>query len=496
MAMSSRTLLRRYSLTWILRGDGEAMPVWTGYVFAIVLVGLALALRVAILPAGGGYAFLTFYPAVVATALLLGAGPALLALALSACIAEYAFMPPFWSFVLREDQVVPLAVFIAAGGLTCALAYELQRAASELRESGEALRAINKRVLASDAALRTTEQRLRTVTKSVPAMIGYWNRELRCEFANDAYFEWFGLPPERVIGMTLRALLGEDLFRLNEPYALAALAGRAQRFERMLVKPDGKRGFTDASYVPDIDASGIVHGFFVLVADVTPSHESYERIRELARRLETAREQERRSIALALHEGIAQDLFAARLTIDQLKSRWRDVPGVAQACDEISDALVKCVAETRQVANDLRPSALPHSSLLATLKAHARFFGERSGLHIEVAEIAPFPALPEATALLYFRAAQELLSNVARHARAKKVGIVLRADAEHITMQISDDGVGIADGAVDKPGSLGLLGIRERFAVLGGTLCVQRGASAGTVVTIDLPAGSLAVQEL
>lgn len=481
MPKASRALTRRNSLIWILRGDRDAAPPWTGYLLAVLLVGIAFAARIAMLRANAGYAFVTFYPAVAIAALLFGAGPALAAVALSAGLAEYVLMPP----------LLPLAIFVVSGGITCALAYELQRSAFELRESNDALRAINKRVFASDAALRVTEQRLRTITKNVPAMIGYWNRELRCEFANAAYYEWFGLAPERVVGMQFKELLGDELFEMNEPYALAALAGRPQRFERLLVKPDGTHGYTDASYLPDFDETGRVRGFFVLVVDVTPLRESYERIRELAQRLETVREEERRSIAQTLHEGVAQELFALQLTIDQLKSRYGDAPGVTQACEELSGAILSCLGEARQMANDLRPSVLAHMSLPAFLKARARHVGERWGLKIEVAEIAPFPALDEATALLFFRAAQEALTNVVRHAHAHKVDVVLRADAGSITMQISDDGVGIADGALDKPGCLGLLGVRERFGALGGQFSVQKGADAGTVVTIALPLSAI-----
>lgn len=295
MPETRRTLTRRNSLVWLLRDDGAAAPPSTGYLLALLLVGIAFATRWAMLPLEAGYAFVTFYPAIAISALLLGAGPTLLAVALSAGIADYVFMPPAWSFGLRRDQILPLAIFVVSGGITAGLAYELQRFAFDLRESNDALRAINKRVFAADAALRLTEQRLRTITKNVPAMIGYWNRDLCCEFANDAYQQWFGLAPERVIGMHLKALLGDQLFQMNEPYALAALSGRAQRFERTLVKPDGSRGFTEANYVPDFDETGKVHGFFVLIVDITALRESHERIRELAQRLENVGEDERQA---------------------------------------------------------------------------------------------------------------------------------------------------------------------------------------------------------
>lgn len=101
-------------------------------------------------------------------------------------------------------------------------------------------------------------------------MIAYWDRALRCHYANNAYLDWFGIAPEAVIGMHMTELLGERLFKLNEQFIGGALDGKQQRFERTLSKADGSIGYTLANYVPDFDESGGVAGFSVLVSDVTP----------------------------------------------------------------------------------------------------------------------------------------------------------------------------------------------------------------------------------
>jgi signal transduction histidine kinase len=90
---------------------------------------------------------------------------------------------------------------------------------------------------------------------------------------------------------------------------------------------------------------------------------------------------------------------------------------------------------------------------------------------------------------MFFRAAQEALTNVARHAHASSIDIVLRADGEFITMDITDDGIGIEETALAKAGSLGLLGIRERIGALGGALLLRKSAGAGTTVSVRLPIG-------
>ncbi len=118
------------------------------------------------------------------------------------------------------------------------------------------------------ANLAEKERFIRTVTDAVPGMIGYWDADLRCRFASAAYQAWFGRRPEDMIGLGLRELMGEDMFRLNEPFIRAALAGERQDFERTLTKPDGSIGHTWANYIPDIVA-GRVQGFYVLITDVS-----------------------------------------------------------------------------------------------------------------------------------------------------------------------------------------------------------------------------------
>jgi diguanylate cyclase (GGDEF)-like protein/PAS domain S-box-containing protein len=113
------------------------------------------------------------------------------------------------------------------------------------------------------------ERRLQRIADHIPALIGYWNTELRCEFANEAYRIYSGLGPEQMIGLHFRELLGEEIYVRNSPYAYAALAGEPQRFQRTAIGKDGKRLDTEGQYLPDHDETGAVCGFFVLVTDIT-----------------------------------------------------------------------------------------------------------------------------------------------------------------------------------------------------------------------------------
>ena len=117
-------------------------------------------------------------------------------------------------------------------------------------------------------ALKDQERFLRSLVDILPGMVAYWNADLRCEFANIAYLEWFGKTPEQMQGIRIQDLLGHELFARNEPFIRGALAGTMQRFERTLTKVDGSVGHTWAHYIPHVKGDA-VQGFFVLVSDVT-----------------------------------------------------------------------------------------------------------------------------------------------------------------------------------------------------------------------------------
>lgn len=110
---------------------------------------------------------------------------------------------------------------------------------------------------------------LQRLVDQVPALLAYWDSDLRCRFANQAYQNWFGIEPATLIGRSIQDLLGPELFALNEPYIAAVLAGREQVFERIVPGPNGQQRHSLATYVPDV-ADGVVVGFLAQVAETTP----------------------------------------------------------------------------------------------------------------------------------------------------------------------------------------------------------------------------------
>jgi two-component system sensor histidine kinase UhpB len=334
--------------------------------------------------------------------------------------------------------------------------------------------------------LRTSRADLQAILDNVPARISSWNADQTNRFINRAAETQFGIPAAHAAGRGAREIVGDDRDEMAKPYIDAALAGQRQVRNSVDRQADGTMRYSQVTYAPRF-MDGEVVGYYVLGTDVTELRNSYERVRDLAQRLETIREDERRSIASMLHDGIAQDLAAAKMSLDPLRSQPHDERHVARVCNVLGRALKNCIEELRRCAHELRPTTLGHLKLADALKVHAQRFAVISGFHIDVAENPPFPALDEATRVLFFRAAQEALTNVATHAKAKRVKIMLFAEAGEMTMQISDDGIGIPEGAAEKPALFGLLGIRERFASRGGRMAVRTVAPTGTRISVSLP---------
>lgn len=176
---------------------------------------------------------------------------------------------------------------------------------SRAEEQRQALNAELERRIAEQQQLfqRTVEQRdaldhserfIRTITDNLPGMVGYWDKDLRCRFANRAYLEWFGRLPETILGCPMQDLLGPELFAINEPHVRAALAGQPQHFDRAIRKPSGVIGYTQASYIPLLEG-GEVQGFVVLVSDISERRRSEELVRSLNQDLELRLQQLRES---------------------------------------------------------------------------------------------------------------------------------------------------------------------------------------------------------
>jgi signal transduction histidine kinase len=224
-----------------------------------------------------------------------------------------------------------------------------------------------------------------------------------------------------------------------------------------------------------------------LYDDLNAAHAELQALHERVR--ETAVAEERNRLAREIHDSLAHYLTVINV---QLEAAEKLYPADA-ALEQLLRArrlTLECLQEVRRSVAALRASSLDELSLPRALEKLAAGFSESTGLPVRVSlEIEEQPRLPPETALALYRVAQEGLTNVHRHARATIAALSLTRSDDHIRLAVEDDGVGPpAAGTED---GFGLLGLRERVALLGGQLSFERVSSGGSRLAVRLPlAGS------
>jgi signal transduction histidine kinase len=220
-------------------------------------------------------------------------------------------------------------------------------------------------------------------------------------------------------------------------------------------------------------------------------------LRALAARVQSVQEEEQRRIARDIHDELGQALTALKMDLSWLTSRLpAENPALLEKTRAMAGQIDGMVHTVRDLAARLRPEALDELGLPAAIKWQAREFQLRAGIRCNVSVPPEEVLLDQERATAVFRIFQELLTNVARHAAATKVDIVLRQVDGNLLLEVSDDGRGIGESAIRSPSSLGLLGMRERAAPFGGRLELspRRGKGTSARVLIPVPAPVAVVQ--
>jgi PAS domain S-box-containing protein len=332
--------------------------------------------------------------------------------------------------------------------------------------------------------LQSTLNQLRAITDGIPMSIVLYDADHRIVFANDEY-RALGRPGVVAEGSRAEDFLKPAVLRDSADARRRALAGESVRM-MILVPKDGGSRRREVTFTPYYDARGEVVGVLALGYDVTELEQSQARLRDVVERLATVRESERREIAMSLHEGPAQDLYAARLAVERLRSTAPDADALV-ALNDIHAIIEHAVRAIGALTYDLYPTALQHLALGDVLLQHAAKFQERSGIRVAVCAPAGLPSLDPERKLLFFRAAQEALTNVWRHAGARHATVALATREGAFWLVVEDDGTGLVAGSDTKVGSLGLLAMRERFAAVGGGLELGPSLAGGARIGVWVP---------
>jgi PAS domain S-box-containing protein len=249
---------------------------------------------------------------------------------------------------------------------------------------------------------------------------------------------------------------------------------------------------------PIRDKAGKPTGAVYLIRDITErkraeiaDRESLDQLRNLSARLEAAREQERTRIAREIHDELGHALTVLKMDSAWLAERIGIAdPSLTERAHAMSALIERTIGTIRQIATELRPSILDDLGLLAALEWEGAELGRRTGINTRVRGPREPPALDDEHATAIFRIFQEALTNVARHSGAKTVRATLSKTEKDIVLEVIDDGSGFEPAALANPRSLGIVGMRERARILGGTLHLEGRPGAGARLWVTIPLGA------
>lgn len=350
----------------------------------------------------------------------------------------------------------------------------------------------------AEAALRESETRFRQIAENIEEM--FWITDLEGSstiYISPAY--------ERITGRSCESLYAapkswrdgihpEDRPRMDATFA--SDPGSTGDYTYRIVRPDGSiRWIRDRGF-PVRDESGEVVRFAGIAEDITASkcaeeelQQVNEQLRVLSRRLFQVRDDERRHLARELHDEIGQALTAVKINLDSIEA----VEGSVQSLrlKEASTILDNLLWQVRQISLDLHSSLIDDLGLAPALRSLLDQQARRAGLRTQFCAAEPLQNLDPGIQTTGFRIAQEAITNVLRHAKAQSLSVHLQTEGGKLRMKIVDDGMGFSLAEIERrprqDGGFGLLGMRERAALVGGRVQIISSTNKGTRVEVSLP---------
>lgn len=364
---------------------------------------------------------------------------------------------------------------------------------------------------ASEAALRAKSDELAVILDATPAItfIAH-DRDCRYMTSSSEAMKTLRLPPgantsksapEGERPETFRVFRhGRELLPEELPVQQSASTGRVIKdVEVTLLFTDGSTRELVGNSSPIRGEDGQIRGAVGAFLDITERRQAEQKIREseaslreLAARLEQIREEERARIASAIHDELGHALTDMKLDLAWIDRRLnaqglRRQTAIRQRLAQVIRNVDGLAQGVRRIATELRPAVLDALGLLPAIEWQAQEFQRQTGIHCRVASDEGGIPVPFEQSTALFRALQELLTNIVKHAAATQVVIHLAVAPEQVVLEVTDNGRGFPANEPFCPTALGLLSIRERAAALGGVVQIESAPGKGAKVAVKLP---------
>jgi len=340
-----------------------------------------------------------------------------------------------------------------------------------------------------ETALRESERRFRLLADALP--IGVWMSGLD---RGRTYFnrEWLrvaGRPVELELGDGwLERVHPDDLQAVNRTYSTAFEAREPYETEYRLRRHDGGYRWMLSQGTPRYDAAGEFHGFVGGCVDITERIVAEKRQRELSGRLISSQEDERRRIARELHDDLQQRLALLAIELDGMALGRPPLAGaeVAARARDLWRQTIEIATEVHNLSYRLHPSKLEALGLLSTVQGYCRDLSKH-GLQVAFAHDGMPASVGADTALCVFRLVQESLQNVLKHSGVREARVSMTGGAGTLRVVVADAGRGFDADTAGKRGGLGLVSMRERLHLVGGSMTVRSSVGGGTTIEFQVP---------
>ncbi len=345
----------------------------------------------------------------------------------------------------------------------------------------------------AEERLHASEERFRTLVEESPdAILLYDVDQRRLVAVNKAAESLFGVSREvlyahdPIVFYAPEQPDGRPSSESFPDHNERALAGEAVNFERRILRPSGEARICRVTLVR---LSSNVRVLRSSLVDITEQRAAEARLSEVLLSVAMRQEDERHRIARELHDSLSQYLAALNMKLEMFGRTVAGLPPVASGVAELKGLTTTIGDEVSRLAWELRPIALDDIGLEPAIKRLADEWAQRSRLQFDLHLDLKRRRLTPAVETTLYRVLQEGVTNIVRHAGASKIGVVVRASQDGVVMMIEDDGEGFDAEAVNRASSahLGLLGMRERLALIHGSLEIETGPGAGTTLIIRAP---------
>ena len=353
-------------------------------------------------------------------------------------------------------------------------------------------------------ALGEAQRRLAAIVDSAMDAVITIDEEQNIVLFNRAAEQVFRVRREEVLGIPVERLIPAR-FRAAHRSHIEAFGRTGVTSRRMgdvttlwALRPESGEEFPIEASISQAAQEGR-RFYTVILRDITlrkqaedALRDSQRELRELSARVIEAREEEKARIARELHDELGQLLTALKMDLSWLRERLTSDAELAARAAEMGALLDRTVGSTRRISADLRPLMLDDLGLADAAAWLCDDFAKRSGIACRIDLPEELPDLSKSVGTAVYRAIQESLTNIARHAGAKSAWVVLAVEDGALQVEVEDDGRGIAAEDLAKSRSLGLKGMRERIAFLGGTFDIGRAPRGGTRLRLRVPLRGLA----